>query len=98
MLRVCHDALQERHLFRAACHTRVPFSPMDCSAQVWRTAHHRAAKGALGRQTALVHTGFYRAWVANGLHLQVIEHMQVTVAPLPASCPSEMFHLPVVVS
>ena len=72
--------------------------PMNCSAQVWRTAHHRAAKGALGRQTALVHTGFYRAWVANGLHLQVIEHMQVTVAPLPASCPSEMFHLPVVVS
>ena len=47
--------------------------------QVWRTAHHLSSviPGGLVHKPALVHTGFYRAWVANGLHKQVLQHLQV---------------------
>ena len=38
----------------------------------------------------MVHSGFYHAWTANGLNLQVIEYMRVS--PLPSSTPLTCSH------
>ena len=60
-----------------------PFSALLTSgggyAKVWRTVHN--STGSEKQRGGLVHTGFYRAWVAKGLDRQVLKHLRVRPPP-----------------
>ena len=62
--------------------------------QVWRMVHPPRRGTLLLASMPLVHTGFYCAWVARGLSVQVLQHLQASlfacvsmpVPPMPGRC------------
>ena len=70
----------------------LPWAPRSIPAhsllwvQVWMCPHP-PKRGVICMGTCpKVHTGFYKAWTANGLHTEVIQYLQVPPQPNVQGC------------